>query len=56
MLNHDEVITHYKELKKKISQITDPDERYKAVKEGLNKYSLDEWCEVGDILHNAKLI
>lgn len=52
----EEVINFYKELKERVSQIEDPEERRKVIDEGLSKYSLSEWCEVGDILRRAKLI
>ena len=56
MLNPQEVINYYKELKERVSKITDPVEKTTAVEKGLNKYTLNEWCEVGDILRNANLI
>ena len=55
MLNSQEVIKHYKDLKEQVSKIADPVEKHIIVKRGLNKYSLNEWCEVGDILRNANL-
>ena len=56
MLNPEEVINYYKDLKERVSKITDPEEKLRAVTHGLNKYSLDEWCEVGNILIRAKLL
>ena len=32
------------------------DERHKFVMKALSKYTLGEWCDVGDILRSAKLI
>lgn len=52
----EEVIKFYKELKEQVSQIKDPEERRRVINTGLSKYSLSEWCEVGDILHRANLI
>lgn len=56
MLNPEEVISYYKELKEEVSKIADPEEKQRAIERGLNKYSLEEWCEVGDILLRAKII
>ena len=55
-LQPEEVIKHYKELKERVSKIKDLEERRIIIGEGLSKYSLSEWCEVGDILRRAKLI
>ena len=56
MLDPQEVIQYYKELKEQVSKISDPMKKQSVVKQGLDKYSLNEWCEVGDILRNAKLM
>ena len=56
MLNKDEVINYFKELKEKAAKIKDPNKKLSVVKDGLNRYTLAEWCEVGDILRNANLI
>lgn len=56
MLNPEEVISYYKELKEEVSKIADPEEKQRTIERGLNKYSLEEWCEVGDILLRAKII
>ena len=56
MLDREEVIRFYTELKKKVVSIKDPKERKKAILDGLNTYTLDEWCEIGDILISEKLI
>jgi hypothetical protein len=54
--DRDEVIKFFIDLKKKISAITDPVERRKAIHCGLNQYTLSEWCDIGRILRTANLI
>ena len=56
MLNVEEVIAYFKELKRKASEIKDPVENFNFIVNGLNRYSLSEWCEVGIILRECKLI
>ena len=50
MVNKEEVISFYTELKKKVSEIEDPKERSKFIDKELDRYTLEEWSEVGRIL------
>lgn len=56
MVEKDKVIEFYKNLKAKVSEIVDPIEREAYINKELGKYSLEEWCEVGKILVDAKLM
>lgn len=56
MLNRDEVIHFYTNLKAKSSTIQDTNKKTKFVMSELGKYSLSEWCEIGHILRSANLI
>ena len=56
MINPEEVISHFKDLKERAAKITDPDEKRRVVTRGLNKWTLEEWCEVGNILIRANLL
>jgi hypothetical protein len=55
MLNKDEVISFYTNLQKKVVGKTQR-ERNRIIYKEFNKYSLEEWSYIGDILRNANLI
>ena len=56
MIKPEEVIEYYKKLKQEVAQIQDPNQRRKTVIDGLEKYSISQWSEVGRILRSANLI
>lgn len=56
MIKPEEVIQHYTKLKQEVAQIKDPNQRHKVAMDGLGKYSISQWCEVGRILKSANLI
>lgn len=55
-MNTEEVIEYFIDLSNKVANIEDPEEKRITLIRELNKYSLDEWCEVGKILRSANLI
>ena len=56
MIKAEEVIQYYTNLKQEVAQIKDPNQRRKIAIEGLGKYNISQWCEVGRILRSANLI
>ena len=56
MLEYNEIIDYFKQVKKTASRIKNSKVKHKYVMHALCKYSLEEWCEVGEILRSANMI
>ena len=56
MMNRDEVVTFYTDLEKRVANVKNQRERTRIITKEFNKYSLEEWSYIGDILRDENLI
>lgn len=55
-MNEKEVIAFYENLKKQSSSILHEETRRQYICKELQRYSLADWCEIGDILRREGLL